>query len=136
MQIRLSIVPVVYVRTLPARSNSTVPAGRSRGLWIEILKTYEHDVGLHTHELTHVKQFWKNFPLFTKRYKDPEFRLASEAEAYAAQLFKEPLHLRAIRQNQYIGFMVANYNLPQSRATIAAAFQAAIAKEENRNRTR
>lgn len=61
-------------------------AGTTYGPFIFIRPKYKSDVGLLAHEQTHVRQFWRMFPILGIRYRlSKKWRFAIEAEAYAVQ---------------------------------------------------
>lgn len=62
-------------------------AGITNGPFIKIKKAYRHDLGLHAHEITHVKQWYRTFGLHSFLYKVSDtYRLKAEIEAYRSQL--------------------------------------------------
>ena len=81
-------------------------AGMTLGPFVFIRPSYKDDIGLLNHELTHVKQFWKN-PLMGLLYQfSKKYRLQYEAEAYNTQLKYAPSRL-----DLFAGYLVSNYNL-------------------------
>jgi len=92
-------------------TNKLIPKGLdgcSRLFFIFIHPSYKDDVGMLHHELTHVKQFYRNpllhgfLYLFNKSY-----RLKSEVEAYKEQLkYCNPINL-----NHFAYLISNNYNL-------------------------
>ena len=104
-------------------TNFLIPArfaGITIGPVVFIRPNYKDDVGLLNHELTHVKQFWKN-PLMGLLYQfNKKYRLRYEAEAYNTQL-----KYASGRLDLFAGFLVNNYNLQitldQARQAILSA---------------
>lgn len=82
-------------------------AGFTVGPIVLIRPGYKTDEGLLHHELTHVKQYWKN-PLMGLwyRFSNPA-RLAYEAEAYKVQL----AYYTDDKTLQFAKFLVEKYNL-------------------------
>ena len=63
-------------------------AGKAHGFIILILKKYKDDKGLHEHEKTHVKQWWKmGLLIHSLLYKfNKKYRYKCELEAYGVQM--------------------------------------------------
>lgn len=81
--------------------------GVTFGPFIFIRPKGKDDNGILQHELTHVKQFWRN-PLFGLWYQfSKKDRLKYEAEAYKVQLKCYPDD----RTNVFAQLLVSNYNL-------------------------
>jgi hypothetical protein len=96
-------------------------AGTTFGPFVFIRPNYKNDAGLLNHELTHVKQFWKN-PLMVLLYQfSKTYRLRYEAEAYKTQLEYAPGRL-----DLFAGYLVNNYNL---QITLDQARQAILSAE-------
>jgi hypothetical protein len=87
---------------IPARFAAT-----TYGPFVFIRPTHKDDVGLRMHELTHVKQFWKN-PLFGLTYYfSKDARLKYEAEAYKIQL----TYCTPDKKELFAQFLCKNYKL-------------------------
>jgi hypothetical protein len=70
-----------YVKSLPNNS-----AGISQGPIIRILESHKYDAGLHTHELEHVKQWFKTLSLHSFLYLlSDRYKLWAEVQAYKKQ---------------------------------------------------
>ena len=82
-------------------------AGMTYLVLIFIKPEYKNDFGLLHHEMTHVKQFYKN-PLHSFLYKfSKKYRLKSEVEAY-----KEQLNYYDVDRSQlFAQFISEKYNL-------------------------
>lgn len=64
-----------------------------------IRPSHRNDEGLLHHELTHVKQIYRTFPLFPLRYNlSKKYRLNAELEAYKVQLSYEKDKEQALRK--------------------------------------
>ena len=91
-------------------TDSFIPArfgGTTYGIFVFIRPKYKNDIGMLKHELTHVKQFWRN-PLFGLWYYfSKTSRLKYEAEAYKAQLVCYP----DSRKKLFAQYLVNNYSL-------------------------
>lgn len=62
-------------------------AGITSGIFISIRYEHRNDLGLHAHELVHVKQFYRTLGLHSIFYRIFKwYRLRTEIEAYKAQL--------------------------------------------------
>jgi hypothetical protein len=74
-------VPVFYTDSLPAGVG-----GEQRGPVVRILPRFEHDEGIHRHELAHVEIFWITLGLasFASLFST-SFRIWNEARAYKRQ---------------------------------------------------
>jgi len=74
-------------------TNFSIPkrfAAHTRGPFVFIRPEHRGDTGLLSHELTHVKQWYKN-PAFGLFYRfSKKFRLNSEVQAYREQLKHSP----------------------------------------------
>lgn len=92
-----------YVDTLPDNS-----AGVANGPIIRILKSHKDDIGLHKHEMVHVKQWLRTFMIHPFFYKfSKQYRLDSEVEAYREQL----KYYKDDRSIQFAGFIADDYDL-------------------------
>lgn len=113
-------VPVFYVKALRL-------AGQMKIYGIPVIlieEQYRDDVGLHHHELEHVEQFWRAFPLYYWKYKiDPTFKLQSESEAYARQLAYAPSESS---YNTFLMFLYNDYNFTIERQEIRMILDEAI----------
>lgn len=112
--------------------------GYARTFLIRIRPKYRDDVGIHKHEIYHVKQFWQTlgfhglFYICSKKY-----RLWSEVQAYSIQLQYQPaLSNVELYRDMYAGFIVTDYKLNHQswlRKTIRTITNSAcfsITKEE------
>lgn len=91
---RVHCWPLAVIRLvpdLPERHEGSERRGQANGPLVRIVQAHADDAGLLRHELTHVGQWWRTaglhglLYLFSRRY-----RLASEAEAFAAQAGGDP----------------------------------------------
>jgi len=77
-------------------------------LFIRIKEKYKNDLGLHKHEIQHVKQWYKTFGLHSFLYIfSKTYRLKSEIEAYKEQLKYYPDN----KIELFAEFICNNYNL-------------------------
>jgi len=100
-----------------------VPAphdGVAYGPVIVIKKAHKKDHGLHAHEETHVKQFWRHWMLgYLWRYhRSWQWRFEYEAEAYRQQLLYSP-----DKRLLFASFLVSRYDLPINMAAAEVALQ-------------
>jgi hypothetical protein len=87
-------------------------AAVTRGPVIFIRPEYKHDAGLLAHEITHVKQWWRN-PVFGLFYRfSKKFRLNAEVEAYREQL----RHYDSDQSDLFARYLVEKYHLDISLA--------------------
>lgn len=83
-------------------------AGCAIACFIFIRPNYKDDVGLFYHELTHVKQFYKNPLLHGLLYSfSKSYRLKCEVEAYKEQL----KYYDISKVDLFAGYIVNDYNL-------------------------
>lgn len=91
--------------------------------FIKIRPKYRDDVGIHEHELEHVKQFYRSMGCHYFWYRwNPEYRLVSEARAFAVQLYHTPGYYE-----QFLAMLKDRYDLPFSLEQIAEKFDVCIA---------
>lgn len=111
---------VVYTNALPVEVGARI---RIIILpYIQCRKKYRDDIGIHEHELEHVRQFYQSWGRHYWWYRDnPEYRLMCEARAFAIQLHHTPG-----RYNYFLRMMKERYNLPSSLA-IAKVYDFCIA---------
>jgi hypothetical protein len=79
---------------------------------IYIRPEYQHDNGIHAHELTHVRQWWRN-PLFHRwLYKrSRQARLQYEIEAFVTQLREYPIDELNAKFKRFAFFLATKYDL-------------------------
>lgn len=97
-------------------TNKFIPkgsAGCSRTFFILIKPEYKDDIGLHKHEIKHVRQFWsKGLIIFSIRYKfSKTFRLKCEVEAYKEQLVYPPANNSEEYKYIYAHYISEDYGL-------------------------
>ena len=81
--------------------------GITYGIFIFLRPKYKNDNGILQHELTHVRQFYRN-PLFGLWYQfSAKDRLKYEAEAYKVQL----AYYTEDKKSLFAQYLVNNYNL-------------------------
>ncbi len=70
------------------------------------------DTALLSHEIVHVKQFYRTFGIHGIRYRfSRQYRLCSEVEAYQEQLTYAPTGQRAMYAAVYASFIANRYDL-------------------------
>jgi len=87
-------------------------AGKTNAIYIRILSKYKDDKGLLAHELVHVKQCYRTLFMHGLIYRlNKNYRLRSEAEAYATQLKINKLEGKEDYTNFYADRITKLYNL-------------------------
>ncbi len=89
--------------------------GAANACFIRIRKGYENDLGLISHELTHVWQWWRTLGLHSILYLcSKKYRLKAEVEAYKVQIeasgYRSDYSAPMLR-DKYAGFIATGYNL-------------------------
>ena len=88
--------------------------GLARGPFVKIRPKYMNDIGLHHHEMTHVKQWYRTFGFHGLLYKyNHDYKLKAEVEAYKVQL----KHCEQPKYNIYLfaDYITKKYGLDVSR---------------------
>lgn len=89
------------------------------GPFIFMRERAKDDVGMHEHEKTHVKQFWRSWCTFGIAYFfSKTARLRYEAEAYREQLKYSPG-----REDLFASFLVTKYKLGITQEQALAALK-------------
>ena len=82
------------------------------GPFVFVRKSWQTNEPLLTHELVHVKQFYRTLGLLGIFYKvSAKFRLRMELEAYRAQLKQTPLHLHNKKLHAFAHVLSTHYKL-------------------------
>ena len=103
---RKPLALVIYTdKVIPARF-----AGVTVGPMVFIRPSYRDDAGLHAHELTHARQFWRSAGILGLLWMiSKSWRLRLEVEAYRAQLDADDQ--RASREIIFSGYLATRYGL-------------------------
>jgi hypothetical protein len=86
--------------------------GYAKRMFVYIRTQYKRDDGIHAHELTHVKQWWRN-PLFHRALYDGSnrTRFSYEVEAFVAQILEYDISEREAKIKRFATFLATKYNL-------------------------
>ena len=94
------------------------------GPFVFVRKSWKTNEPLLTHELVHVKQFYRTLGLMGIFYKvSAKFRLRMEVEAYKAQLEKTPMHLYNTKLHSFAHVLSDHYNLNITKQEALAHLQ-------------
>ncbi len=130
MKIRFHFpAPILYTKKVTKGSNYVV-RGKTIGPVIIIGESYERDLGLLHHELTHVKMFWLHGLLIhTYLYAlIPKYRLYCEAKAYYIQWTYVSSSEREKRKEDFCDRIFYFYKLPYSRDYVKKYFYSLFPK--------
>lgn len=86
--------------------------GYTKRMFVSIRPRYRDDEGIHAHELTHVKQWYRNPICHCSNYSDSRrLRLNYEVEAFVAQILSYPEEERESKIKRFAYFLANKYDL-------------------------
>lgn len=125
MKIRIKFPALIFYTNKVEKGKGYVVRGKTIGPVVIIGKSYERDLGLLAHELSHVEDFWLHggiiHMLLYKFHK--HYRLKTECRAYYAQwrAGKPQDHTQA-RKDDFSARIWLFYNLNYSREYVDKVF--------------